>query len=137
MNIKTTDLVILKSFIRIHLQYLYGFILDYAAALTTAVPKCFWYLFARQKSPKVSGLEADSSKGRQVSIIFHEFFNQKVGEKIFQKFWHTCPSKPGTFTVIELMVPRPAPPGSGAPGEKPKPHGPTIYGHDKKFSCAS
>ena len=43
---------------------------DYAAALVAAFQKWFLDSFAREKSPKISVLEAESSPRRYDSIIF-------------------------------------------------------------------
>jgi len=40
-------------------------------------------LFAQENSPKVPVLEADSSQRWADSMIFHEFVNQKVRQKVF------------------------------------------------------
>jgi len=98
-------------------------------------------LFAQKNSPRASVLEADFSQGRQISIIYHEFVNKKWRRGIFHKFWNTCPSKTSYFMVKELKVPRPAPPGSGAPRERLRPpslhtsgQDPYVWGEEVKRS---
>jgi len=79
---------------------------NYAAGLATAFQKRFLRPLAREKSPKVSVLEAESSRRRYGST---------------------------NFTAVELKEPNPAPPDNGAIEEKPRPHGHTTARHDKKF----
>jgi hypothetical protein len=61
---------------------------DYAAALATAVKKWFWGPLARKKSPKVSVLEAESSRRRHDGTSFLE---KVIFSKIFA--YHTPRTK--------------------------------------------
>jgi hypothetical protein len=104
---------------------------DYAATLVTAekidcpCPKiAFSDLLARGKSPKVSVLEAESSRRRHDSTSF-------LKKVIFSKFEHTTPPEPRYLNAVELKDPRPAPPDNGAIEEKRRPPGHNISGHDK------
>jgi hypothetical protein len=109
-----------------------SFTQDYAAALATAIQKRFLGRLARKKSPKISVLEAESSRRRNDSTSFLE---KVIFSKIFA--YHT--PEPRYLTAMELKDPRPALIGSGVPEEKPRLHGHTTAGRGNwkaaKESC--
>jgi hypothetical protein len=75
----------------------------------------FENLFAREKSPQVSVLEAESFQRRDDSIIFHKFFNPPAERVIFSKILANLSLKPGYLKVMELKNPGIALVGSGVP----------------------
>ena len=50
----------------------------------------------------------------------------------FKKVMHTTPSEPRYFNAAELKDPRPASPGSGKAGQRPRSHAPTSSGLDQR-----
>jgi hypothetical protein len=74
----------------------------------------------RGKIPKVSVLEAESSRRRHDSTSFLDEI------LYFLNFWHTSALAPRNLNAVELKGPKPALPGNGAPEEKPRPHGHTT-----------
>jgi hypothetical protein len=79
---------------------------------------------ARGKSPKISVLEAESSRRRHDSTSFLE----KV---IFSKIWPYHTPEPRYLTAVELKDPRPAPPQSGGLKERLRPLAHINPGHEK------
>ena len=61
--------------------------------LTQLSQNVFWYLFAREKSPKIPVFEATSFQRGHDSMIFHDIVNQKVRLKDFPKILAYLPLK--------------------------------------------